>query len=359
MNELRLLFNELKDSFNKLRILPYAEDAMKDTTIMKEKLFLSRYACLSSDTKGRKLPEGPCVMRTEFQRDRDRIIHSKAFRRLKNKTQVFVAPQGDHFRTRLTHTLDVAQIARSIARALNLNEDLTEAIALAHDLGHTPYGHMGEDALSELTDGKFRHNEQSVRVLEVIEKDGQGLNLTFEVLDGVLNHRSDGHPSTLEGKAVMFADKIAYINHDIDDAIRAGLITRNDLPKVESEILGDTATKRINTMITALVGQSLDKPVLEMEAEVFAAMKSMRSYLFRNVYGPNGGNRDRIKVKRLLGYLFEYFVSHIDEMPDEYRRLAEIWGAETAVCDYISGMTDNYASALFLNLTVPRSGDKF
>ncbi len=328
---------------------------MKETTIMKEAMFLSEYACKSADTKGRKVPEEPCIMRTDFQRDRDRIIHSKAFRRLKNKTQVFVAPQGDHFRTRLTHTLDVAQIARSIARALNLNEDLAEAIALGHDLGHTPFGHMGENALSELTGGKFRHNEQSVRVLEYIEKDGAGLNLTYEVLDGVLNHRSDGEPHTLEGKAVMFADKIAYINHDIDDAIRAGIITEYDLPFAESEILGYTATTRINTMITALVTQSLDKPFLEMQPEVYKAMKNMRSYLFENVYGPNGGNRDQVKVKRLLAYLFEYYSENVNEMPEEYRRLADNWGTTTAVCDYVSGMTDTYAISAFQSLTLPRS----
>lgn len=331
---------------------------MKETTIKKEEAFLSRYACKSISTRGRKRYEKPCEMRTEFQRDRDRIIHSKAFRRLKNKTQVFIAPKGDHFRTRLTHTLDVAQIARSIARALDLNEDLAEAAALAHDLGHTPFGHMGERALFELTGGHFAHNEQSVRVLEYIEKDGEGLNLTYEVLDAVLNHRSGGKPMTLEGKAVMFADKIAYINHDIDDALRAGVITRDNLPMEDREILGNTATERINTMITALIKESFGKPYLEMDEVVKKAMLHMRSYLFENVYTPEAGNRDYIKVKRLLEYLFEYYGENPNEMPEEYVRLADKWGKEQAVCDYISGMTDNYAIATFQSITLPRSGDE-
>ena len=224
-------------------------EQMKEITYKKEAEFLSPYACFSQNTAGRDRPEESCPMRTEFQRDRDRIMHSKAFRRLKNKTQVFLAPQGDHYRTRMTHTLDVMQIARSIARVLRLNEDLTEAIALGHDLGHTPFGHAGERTLSRLSGGKFRHNEQSVRVCEVIEKDGRGLNLTKEVKDGILNHRSGGKPSTLEGKVVMFADKIAYVNHDIDDAIRAGVLKEGDLPKEYISVVGETPTKRINASL--------------------------------------------------------------------------------------------------------------
>jgi len=330
---------------------------MKEITYRKEEMFFSPFAKKSAETKGRKIYEEPCIMRTDFQRDRDRIIHSKAFRRLKNKTQVFIAPLGDHFRTRLTHTLDVTQIARSITRSLCLNEDLAEAIALGHDLGHTPFGHVGERVLSKLSKDYFKHNEQSVRVLEYLEKDGNGLNLTYEVLDGILNHRSSGKPSTLEGKAVMFADKIAYINHDIDDSIRAGLLTADMLPRDAVEILGDTATKRINTMITAIVNESNGKSFLEMQPDVYNAMQNMRDFLFQTIYTAKGGNRDSDKATALLEYLFDHYKSHPDEMPAEYTRMLDKWSVERVVCDYIAGMSDTYAIAVFKNMTLPRSND--
>ncbi|MDD4291160.1 MAG: deoxyguanosinetriphosphate triphosphohydrolase [Clostridia bacterium] len=328
---------------------------MKQHTYDKEKMFLSPYAKPSIETAGRKREEAPCPMRTDFQRDRDRIIHSKAFRRLKNKTQVFILPKGDHYRTRMTHTLDVTQIARSITRALLLNEDLAEAIALGHDLGHTPFGHIGERKLAELTDGYFKHNEQSVRVCEFLENDGRGLNLTAEVLDGILNHGSNSNPSTLEGRAVMFADKIAYINHDIDDSFRAGLLSPNDLPKDAVNALGDTATKRINNMIMGIVEESFGKPTLTMRADLFEAMKEMRSFMFAHVYTVNAGNREAEKADRLIEYLFEYFKHNPQEMPKSFSSRIESENANVILCDYIASMSDSYAIGLFKQLTVPDS----
>ncbi|MEG1711008.1 MAG: deoxyguanosinetriphosphate triphosphohydrolase [Clostridia bacterium] len=330
---------------------------MKDTVYAIEDMFFSPYAKKSIETIGRKRQEEPCPMRTDFQRDRDRIIHSKAFRRLKNKTQVFIAPFGDHFRTRMTHTYDVAQIARSITRALNLNEDLAEAIALGHDLGHTPFGHIGERTLANLTNGYFKHNEQSVRVVEVLENDGAGLNLTGEVIDGIKNHRSDGNPSTLEGKAVMFADKIAYINHDLDDAIRAKIITPDNLPQDAVKLLGQTPTKRINTMITAIVEQSLNQPKLTISSDIEYAMKIMRDYLFKYIYTDDGGNRDSDKADALLSYLYKHFYNHCDEMPDEFKKLLDSYDKYIVVCDFVAGMSDTYAIAMFKNLTLPRTKD--
>ena len=243
-------------------------------------MFLSKYACKSKDTRGRVAPLAPCPMRTEFVRDRDRIIHSKAFRRLKHKTQVFISPEGDHYRTRLTHTLEVAQIARSVARALRLNEDLTEAIALGHDLGHTPFGHAGERVLDGLIEGGFRHNEQSLRVVELLENDGKGLNLTYEVRDGILNHKFDGTPCTLEGEVVKFADRCAYINHDIEDAISAGILTADDLPRDCVAVLGDTKSGRINAMITDLVETSYDRPYVKQSDEFREATLKLHSFMF-------------------------------------------------------------------------------
>lgn len=253
---------------------------MKETKLAAEEMFFSPLAVKSRDTKGRKRYEEECPFRTEFQRDRDRIIHCKAFRRLKNKTQVFIAPFGDHFRTRMTHTLEVTQIARSIAGALNLNEDLAEAIALGHDLGHTPFGHIGEKTLNRISEEGFRHNEQSVRIVEVIEKNGEGLNLTYEVLDGILNHGLSAHPSTAEGRAVLLADKIAYINHDLDDALRAGLITEDMVPQSAASILGKTTSARINNMIRAIVEESDRAGEVKMSAEVENAMLEMRAFCF-------------------------------------------------------------------------------
>lgn len=329
-------------------------DLMKEITYKKEAEFLSPYACFSQNTAGREKEEESCPMRTEFQRDRDRIMHSKAFRRLKNKTQVFLAPKGDHYRTRMTHTLDVMQIARSIARVLCLNEDLTEAIALGHDLGHTPFGHAGERTLNRLSDGRFHHNEQSIRVCEVIEKDGRGLNLTREVKDGILNHRSGGSPSTLEGKVVMFADKIAYVNHDIDDAIRAGVLDPADLPKAYTAVMGDTATQRINNAILSIYNESKDKPFVKMDDKMADAMSNLRKFMFQNVYHEKSGNTENRRADRLLTILFDRFFAEPSQMPSFFVSLLDKYDKTTVVCDYLASMSDTYAISLFNDLFVPQ-----
>lgn len=326
----------------------------KERTYTIEERFLSSFACKSKDTKGRSKEEAPCSMRTDFQRDRDRIIYSKAFRRLKNKTQVFFSPDGDHYITRLTHTFDVSQIARSIARALALNEDLTEAIALGHDLGHTPCGHVGERVLNALCPGGFQHNIQSLRVADVLEKDGRGLNLTYEVRDGILQHKSSGHPQTLEGVAVSLADRIAYINHDIEDAVRGGFIKEEDLPKSPIETLGRDTSERINTAITDIVRNSVGKPALSMSPETEKASNELRSFMFEAVYAKANKNiQDR--AERMLTQMYEYFLKHIGEMPALYRGVAEKDGAERAVCDYISSMTDRYAISVFEDIFIPKN----
>jgi dGTPase len=327
---------------------------IKELTFEKEKMFFSEYACFSCGTAGRDRDEKPDALRTEFQRDRDRIMHSKAFRRLKNKTQVFLAPKGDHYRTRMTHTLDVTQVGRSIARALRLNEELVEAICLAHDLGHPPFGHTGERVLSKLTDGEFKHNEQSVRVVEVLENNGQGLNLTKEVRDGILHHRTGGKPGTLEGKVVMFEDKNAYINHDLYDALRAGVLKEKDLPKDCIDILGKTSTERINTMITAIYNYSLDKPLVEMEPTVYGAMLNMRKFLFDNVYFTKEADAEWEKAQRLLDVLYNHFYKTPSDMPQFFQAILERDGAEKAVCDYIASMSDSYATSLFADLYLPK-----
>lgn len=328
---------------------------MREKTIRFEAEFLSKYAKKSVDTQGRAKPEEPCPMRSEFQRDRDRIIHCKSFRRLKNKTQVFFSPEGDNYRTRLTHTIDVTQIARSIARALSLNEDLTEAIALGHDLGHTPFGHSGERVLSKLSPNGFSHNEQSKRVVEVLEKNGEGLNLTAEVIDGILNHKMSLTPSTLEGKAVSLSDRIAYINHDIDDAISGGLISASDLPETAIKILGKTSRDRINTMIFSIYNASNDKNTVEMEKDVFDAMTTLREFMFEKVYFSQTAMREEEKADRMLTAMYGYFMKDISKMPDFYVGLAEKHGKETAICDYISGMSDKYAVYVYENIFIPKS----
>lgn len=328
---------------------------MKETKLAAEEMFFSPLAVKSRDTKGRKRYEEECPFRTEFQRDRDRIIHCKAFRRLKNKTQVFIAPFGDHFRTRMTHTLEVTQIARSIAGALNLNEDLAEAIALGHDLGHTPFGHIGEKTLNRISEEGFRHNEQSVRIVEVIEKNGEGLNLTYEVLDGILNHGLSAHPSTAEGRAVLLADKIAYINHDLDDALRAGLITEDMVPQSAASILGKTTSARINNMIRAIVEESDRAGEVKMSAEVEQAMLEMRAFLFSSVYTENAGNRDNDKADLLVEFLYNNFLKHPETLPEEYKTLLDRFSVSRVVCDYIAGMSDTYAIDLFKKLTLPRT----
>ncbi|MBD5131592.1 MAG: deoxyguanosinetriphosphate triphosphohydrolase [Clostridiales bacterium] len=326
----------------------------KAITYELQEKYLSPYACKDSDSKGRLKPLEPCPMRTEFQRDRDRIIHSKAFRRLKHKTQVFLSPEGDHYRTRLTHTLEVSQIARTISRCLRLNEDLTEAIALGHDLGHTPYGHAGERALNKFT--HFTHNEQSLRMVDVIEYDGQGMNLTFEVRDGILHHTSSGTPATLEGKVVAFADRIAYINHDIDDAIRGGVIKATDIPKRFTDVFGDTHSKRISSMITDIITESYGKNTVAQTPEFASAMNELRTYMFQNVYTSPLAKSEEKKAIKMIEYLYLYFCAHESELPEQFRYETE--PVERRVCDYISTMSDHYAVRLFEGLTVPQSWSK-
>lgn len=322
-----------------------------------EEQFLSPYAALSKNTLGRDKPEELCDIRPEYQRDRDRILHCKSFRRLKHKTQVFLAPEGDHYRTRLTHTLEVSQIARTIAKSLRLNESLTEAIALGHDLGHTPFGHSGEAVLDELCEDGFAHYQQSVRVVEVLEKDGQGLNLTKEVRDGILNHRTSGHPSTLEGCIVRLSDKIAYINHDIDDAIRAKIFKEEDLPLDYTDILGHSVRGRLNTMIHDIIENSLDKPEIVMSPPMEKAMKDLRAWMFAHVYSGSVAKEEEGKAQRMLKFLYEYYMKDIDALPREYLELMEQRGEkkERIVCDYIAGMSDRYAIDMFEQLFVPKS----
>jgi len=329
---------------------------------------LSPFAAKSRLSRGRIKDEASCPIRTVFQRDRDRIIHSKAFRRLKHKTQVFIAPPGDHYVTRLTHTLEVSQIARTISRALNLNEDLTEAIALGHDLGHTPFGHVGEDVLDELYSPGFRHNEQSLRVVDLLGNDGQGLNLTMEVRDGILNHskaradilgESSGKASTLEGQVAKIADAIAYINHDIGDAIRAGIITEDDPPRSATTVLGNSHRERINTMVCDIIEYSWSargeddttSPTISMSPRVLEATNTLRDFLFHRVYDVNAAEEETEKAREVVRRLFRYFLEHEDKLPAEYRSRGE--DTERKVVDYIAGMTDHYAIRLAEELKKP------
>lgn len=322
-----------------------------------EKKFLSPYAALSCESKGRDREEPRCDLRTVYQRDRDRIIHCKAFRRLKHKTQVFLAPMGDHYRTRLTHTLEVSQIARTIAKSLDLNEDLTEAIALGHDLGHTPFGHAGERTLNKLCSKGFRHYEQSIRVVEVLENNGRGLNLTKEVRDGIINHRTSGNPSTLEGKVVRLSDKIAYINHDIDDAIRGKIICEKDIPKEYTDVLGNTTKKRLDTLVKDIVRNSYGVNDILMSGEVQKAMMDLRQYMFTSVYTNPLAKSEESKAYEMITLLFEYYLKHIDEMPDEFKYLINECGEdeEQVVCDYIAGMSDQYSVSTFQTIFIPKS----
>ncbi len=331
------------------------ESEIKRRRYAMEEAFLSSYACKSKDTRGRQRQEEACGMRTDFQRDRDRIIYSKAFLRMKNKTQVFFSPEGDHFRTRMTHTIDVSQIARSIARCLALNEDLAEAIALGHDLGHTPFGHAGERSLNALCPLGFAHNVQSLRVVDVLENEGRGLNLTFEVRDGILNHKKGGTPATLEGCAVSIADRIAYVNHDIEDAIRAGVLKEEELPQEEIAVLGTSTRERINTMISSIYENSVGKNVVKMGERESAALERLRSFMFEHVYITEQTKKEEERAKRMLAAMYEYFVTHAEKLPAFYRSLAERFPLEQAVCDYLSSMTDKFAVAVFENLFVPRS----
>lgn len=323
----------------------------------REHLIFSPYASFSDESRGRDRDEEPCPMRTIYQRDRDRIIHCKTFRRLKHKTQVFLAPEGDHYRTRLTHTLEVAQIARSIARALNLNEDLTEAIALGHDLGHTPFGHAGERTLNSLCPMGFAHYKQSIRVVEFLEKDGQGLNLTWEVRDGILNHRTSGNPSTLEGKAVRLSDKIAYINHDIDDGIRAGILKESDIPSEYTDVLGNSTKERLNTMISDIIMNSIGKNDLVMSEPVRKAMIELRKFMFESLYLNPTAKSEEAKADKLITELYRYYVANTDKLPDTYKRFITEFDErpEQVVCDYIAGMSDQYSISKFQEIFVPKA----
>lgn len=319
-----------------------------------EQLWLSPLACRSVDSRGRVRSEEHCQVRTPFQRDRDRIIHSKSFRRLKHKTQVFIIPEGDHYRTRLTHTLEVAQIARTVARALRLNEDLTEAIALGHDLGHTPFGHAGEQALDEVVTGGFKHNRQSLRVVEELEGAG-GLNLTWEVRDGILNHTGPMTPITLEGQVVKIADRVAYINHDIDDALRGGILELVQMPEHCLNLLGWEHSQRINSMIMDLIHSNQGAESIRMSPGVQRATDDLRNFLFRHVYIGSEAKREEQKARHVVQYLFRHLHDNPTMMPAEYQRRAGQIGIERAVCDYIAGMTDRYAIAQFEKLFIPRA----
>lgn len=323
----------------------------------REHLYLSPYASFSDQSEGRDNYEEPCDLRPIYQRDRDRILHSKAFRRLKHKTQVFLAPEGDHYRTRLTHTLEVSQNARTIARALRLNEDLAEAIALGHDLGHTPFGHAGEHALNSRCKEGFEHHLQSIRVVERLEKHGEGLNLTKEVRDGILNHQSVGHPTTLEGKIVRFSDKIAYINHDIDDAIRGRIITEEEIPKEYTDILGRSSRERLNCLIHDIVMQSDGKNDILMSPEIQQAMQDLRKFMFQSVYTNQVAKGQEAKAENMLLELFEYYLKHLELLPEEYINMIEHQNEsqERVVCDYIAGMTDRFAIATFKEISIPNS----
>ncbi len=327
---------------------------IRDVFLEREKETLSEYAFLTSNTRGREHSYFPCENRTEFQRDRDKIIHSQSFRRLMNKTQVFLAPVGDHYRTRMTHTLEVAQIARIIARALRLNEDLTEAVAMGHDIGHTPFGHAGEFALQQCYDPEFTHYRQSLRVVERLENNGEGLNLTWEVRDGIVNHTGKDMASTLEGVIVKFADRIAYINHDIDDACRAGILTVEDIPAWIRDVLGNGHSERINSLVTSIIKASTDKNEIKPEAEVGEAMSALRDFLFERVYRNPVAKSEEGKAKELLMRLYEYYVSHSDKMPQFYRYNCEIDGIERSACDFVAGMTDRYAIEVYSDLYIPK-----
>lgn len=322
---------------------------------IEETLHLSKYAVCAKDSKGRIREETECDIRTCFQRDADRILHSKAFRRLKHKTQVFLQPEGDHYRTRLTHTLEVSRIARTIARALSLNEDLTEAIALGHDLGHTPFGHAGERALAEImsADGGFKHYQQSLRVVDRIERDGTGLNLTHEVRNGILRHTVNPPAETLEGRIVKLADVTAYINADVDDAIRAGILQASDIPDEISCVLGDTYGERIDTIIKNVIKTSTDINDILLSPTISFVIDSFNSFMYASVYTNMTAKGEEIKVFNIISSIFNYFINHPEKLPDEYLVIANEDGIRRAVADYISGMTDKYVMRLYSELFIP------
>lgn len=317
-----------------------------------EEEILSPQATLSRQSKGRLRKEPPCQIRTAFQRDRDRIVHAKSFRRLKHKTQVFISPEGDHFRTRLTHTLEVGQISRTIGRALRLNEDLIEAIALGHDLGHTPFGHAGEAVLTRILEGGFRHNEQSLRIVDLLENAGRGLNLTAEVRDGILCHTGEDKPRTAEGMVVRMADRIAYVNHDIDDAVRAKIICREDLPKEAVSLLGESHRARINSMVTDMIESSEKNGDISMTQPVAAAVLALRGFLFDKVYVGSLAKEEDVKVETLISHLYDFYTENPQALPEEFRHDRD--DKKRRVVDYISGMTDSYAIQTYQRLFVPK-----
>lgn len=323
---------------------------------LQEHQILSPYASFSDQSVGRDREEPQCDLRTVYQRDRDRILHCKAFRRLKHKTQVFLSPGDDHYRTRLTHTLEVSQIARTIARSLRLNEDLTEAIALGHDLGHTPFGHVGERTLASCAGNKFSHNVQSVRVVEKLENRGEGLNLTWEVRDGILNHKTSCTPHTLEGQCVRLADKIAYVNHDIDDAIRGNVLREEDLPENITDILGKNTRTRLNCLIHDVINTSMGKDKVEMSPDIGDALGKLRAYMFRYLYTNPIAKSEEIKADKMLRILYEYFIEDASRLTNECVEMIYMGeDPKTVVCDYIAGMTDNYAIETFKGIYIPKS----
>ena len=324
---------------------------VRENTEMFEKEMLSPYAVLSVNSKGRERKENECDVRTCFQRDRDRIIHSNSFRRLKHKTQVFLSPEGDHYRTRLTHTLEVSQIARTISRALRLNEDLTEAVALGHDLGHTPFGHAGERALNEVFPQGFKHYEQSLRVVDMLEKNGNGLNLTYEVRDGIVCHTVGKQADTLEGRIVKLADKIAYINHDIDDACRAGVLCEDDIPKEILNALGATKSKRINTLVISVVENSTDDICLAKEIQ--GPFEELQRFMYKNVYTNSICKSEEHKAESLIKTLYFYYRDNCEQLPEFYREISEKEGNERAACDYVSSMSDIYVLNVYNKLFIP------
>ncbi len=316
---------------------------------------LNPLAAFSDQSAGRLYPQedDPMDVRTCYQRDTDRIVHSKAFRRLMHKTQVFLRPEGDHYRTRMTHTLEVSRIARTISRALALNEDLTEAIALGHDLGHTPFGHAGEIALTDCLGAPFRHNEQSLRVVDILENNGMGLNLTYEVRMGILGHTGDRIPETLEGQVVRRSDQMAYVNHDIDDAVRAGILTNQDIPKSISDVLGSSYRQRINTLVCDAISTSREAGVICLSPAVEQALKDLRSFMFERVYRNPVAKGEESKAKAMLSRLYEYYISHPEALPEDFQPQLSFDGMERTVCDYIAGMTDNYAVDKYTEIFVP------
>ena len=318
-----------------------------------ELTFLSSHAQKSTQTKGRAFEEEDSDVRTCYQRDMDRIVHSKAFRRLMHKTQVFLQPEGDHYRTRMTHTIEVSRIARTIARALRLNEDLTEAIALGHDLGHTPFGHAGEQALSEVTGKPFCHNEQSLRVVDILEKDGRGLNLTYEVRMGILGHTGKYIPETWEGQIVRTSDRIAYINHDLDDAIRAGILKDTDIPREISYVLGESHKERINTLVMDMITYSLEENKLGMHEDVSRAMDDLRTFLFERVYRNPVAKGEEVKARAMIQALYEYYDKNPEKLPADFIPQLDFEGMPRVICDYIAGMTDKYCVAKYEELFIP------